>query len=64
MGTAKESPYDLFPSFPQKPEAMKINYRDSPIMSGNEKKMNNERFPYANQYKMHIPRSHRGITRT
>jgi hypothetical protein len=41
MGTSKNSPDDLFLSFPRKRESIKINNMDSPIKSGNDKKMNN-----------------------
>ncbi len=40
-GTSKNSPYNLFLSFPRKRESIKIKHMDSPIKSGNDKKMNN-----------------------
>jgi len=44
MGASKNSPYELFLSFPRKRESIKIKQLDSPIKSGNDKKRNNERF--------------------
>jgi len=41
MGTSKNSPYNLFLSFPRKRESIKIKHMDFPIKSGNDKKMNN-----------------------
>ena len=40
-GTSKNSPYNLFLSFPRKRESIKIKHMDSPIKPGNDKKMNN-----------------------
>jgi hypothetical protein len=44
-GTSKNSRNALSVSFPRKRESKKIKQLDSPIMMGNDKKMNNEKFP-------------------